>query len=252
MRIVVNGLVTEYRDEGQSPTLLFLPGWMNATSNFDALASQLVSKYRGVRLDLPGFTGGGTEAPPLDWHVQEYASFVQSFIEKVGLTSYVLVGHSFGGRVAIKGVARGMLRPSRLVLIASAGIAKHRTLRNRILTVLAKVGKILMYIPPLFFWRRQLRKKLYEKLGSDYLAAGALSQIYLNTIREDLSDEARKISVPSLLIWGSEDSQVPLADGKRFNELIKGSKLEVLPGVGHSPHRDRPQEVAQLMAKFLV
>ena len=252
MRIVVDGLLTEYRDEGEGPALLFLPGWMNALNNFDELVSRLGAKYRIVRLDLPGFAGGGTEAPPLDWHVQDYASFVRSFIEKVGLTSYVLVGHSFGGRVAIKSMAQGTLHPSRLILIDSAGIAKHRTVRNRVLTLLAKVGKILMYVPPLFFWRKQLRRKLYEKLGSDYLAAGALSQIYLNAIREDLSEDAQKVSVPTLLVWGSDDRSTPLADGKRFNELIRGSKLEILQGVGHSPHRDRPQEVAQLIREFLI
>ncbi len=251
MKIIVQNIVAEYNDEGEGAALLFLPGWMNSISDFDKLASRLVSKYRIVRLDFPGFSGGGTEAPPSDWGVKEYASFVRAFTEKVGLASYTLVGHSFGGRVAIKGVSEGILQPSRLILIASAGIAKHRTFRNRMMTVLAKMGKMLMYIPPLFLWRKQLRKKLYKKLGSDYLAAGALSQIYLNTIREDLTEYARKISIPTLLIWGSDDTMVPLSDGKLLTQLIQGSRLEVFSGVGHSPHRDRAQEVAKFITEFV-
>ena len=251
MKLIVNGLATEYSDEGQGPALLFLPGWMNTLRNFDELAVGLAPKYRIVRLDFPGF-GGGTEAPPPDWHVADYAKFVKAFAEKLGLTSYVLVGHSFGARVAIKGTGDGGLRPSRLVLIGAAGIAKTRTFRNRVLTGLAKIGKVLMYIPPLYFWRAQLRRALYKKLGSDYLAAGAMSRVYLNTIKEDLQEYARKISIPTLLIWGSEDTMTPLADGKRYTELIKGSTLKVLEGTGHSVHRERSKEVAGLIEKFTL
>ena len=250
MKILVNNIATEYTDEGKGPVLLFLPGWMNTLHNFDELASRLVSNYRVVRLDLPGF-GGGTEAPPSDWHVADYVAFVKSFTEKINLTSYTLIGHSFGGRIAIKGAGEGTLRPSRLVLIASAGIAKHRTLRNQILTVLAKIGKVFLYIPPFVFWRTQLRRKLYKLLKSDYFAAGPLSRVYLNTIREDLQDDARKISAPTLLVWGTEDDMVPLSDGKRFAELIKGSRLEIISGTGHSIHRERAQEVAGLIRNFL-
>ena len=252
MKLIVDSLMTEYMDEGEGPTLLFLPGWMNTLHNFNELASRLKSEYRIVRLDLPGFLGGGTETPPSDWHVRDYAAFVEAFIEKIRLTSYVLVGHSFGGRVAIKGVAQGMLRPSRLVLIGSAGIAKGRTFRNRFFTVVAKIGKVLLYVPPFYFWRKQIRRKLYELLRSDYLAAGALSQVYLNAIREDLTEYMRKISIPTLLIWGSEDKMTPLADGRLYAELIKNSRLEVLPGAGHSVYRERTDDVARLIKEFVV
>ena len=251
MKVIVNNIATEYADEGEGSALLLLPGWMNTLHNFDELVLRLLSDYRIIRLDLPGF-GGGTETPPLNWHIADYASFVKAFIEKIGLDSYMLVGHSFGGRIAIKGVGEGILWPSQLVLIASAGIAKHRTFRNRVLTLFAKVGKAFLYIPPLVFWRTQLRRKLYRLLKSDYFAAGPLSHVYLNAIREDLQDDARKISVPTLLVWGTDDQMVPLSDGKRFTELIKGSKLEIISGIGHSLHRERPEEIAKLIHTFLT
>lgn len=251
MKIIVQNIATEYTDEGTGPAILLLPGWMNTLRNFDALTSELTQNYRVVRLDLPGFRGG-TELPPSTWFVADYASFVAAFVECVGLSSYVLVGHSFGGRVALKGVGQGTLRPSRLVLLASAGIAKSRTFRNRALTVLAKAGKLLLFVPPFSFWRAALRKKLYESLKSDYLAAGPLAEVYKNAIREDLREYAKKIEMPTLLVWGSEDDMTPLQDGEILARLIKHSRLEVLLGVGHSPHRDRPQEVARLIESFLA
>src|SRR3989344_6122872 len=208
MKVIVNNIAAEYTDEGKGPVLLFLPGWMNTLSNFDELASRLVSNYRIVRLDLPGF-GGGTETPPLNWHIADYASFVKAVIEKIRLDSYTLVGHSFGGRVVIKGVAQEMLRPSRIILIAPGGGAKQKTFRNQMLTVLAKIGKVFLYIPPFVFWRTQLRRKLYKMLTSDYFAAGPPLPGYLQATREDLQEDARKIQIPTLLVWGTDDEMVP-------------------------------------------
>lgn len=250
MKLIVNGLATEYKDEGQGSALLFLPGWMNTIDNFDELATELAPTYRIIRLDLPGF-GGGTESPPPTWHVTEYASFVKAFVDKIALTDYILVGHSFGGRVIIKGTSQGILTPKKIILIASAGVAKHRTLRNRIFTILAKIGKTILRIPPFSLWRAQLRKRLYRALKSDYLAAGPLSQVYLNTIQEDQTEAAGNISVPTLLIWGSNDDMVPLSDAHILAGRIKGSVLKVLDGVGHSPHREKLKEVTQFIKEFV-
>ncbi len=251
MKVIIGGLATEYREEGQGPAILMLPGWMNAVSNFDALAARLRGRYRVVRLDLPGFARGGTEAPPAAWGVSEYARFVAAFVEKIGLTDYTLLGHSFGGRVTIKGVAEGTLHPKKVILLSSAGIAKHRTLRNQLITLCAKIIKLFLYLPPFIFWRTALRRKLYRMLGSDYFAAGALSAVYLKVIREDLRECAKKLSVPALLVWGSNDTMTPLEDGKLFAALIPGARLEVFEGVGHSPHVDRPAEVAARIEAFV-
>src|SRR3989344_3376926 len=188
MKVIVNNIATEYADEGEGSALLLLPGWMNTLHNFDELVAHLGASYRIVRLDLPGF-GGGTEASPSDWQVADYAAFVKGFTDKIGLTSYTLIGHSFGGRVDIKATGQRVLHPTKLILIASAGIAKHRTMRNQILTVLAKIGKGFLYVPPFVFWRTQLRRKLYTLLKSDYFAAGPLSPVDLKTIKYDFQEE---------------------------------------------------------------
>jgi pimeloyl-ACP methyl ester carboxylesterase len=251
MKVIVEGLATEYRDEGEGPIILMLPGWLNSISNFDSLVSRLAGRYRIVRLDLPGFFREGTEMPPEAWGVQRYAQFVAAFVEKIGLTEYVLLGHSFGGRVTIQGVADGFLRPQKIILIASAGVAKTRTFRNRVFTSVAKLGKMFLYVPPFFFWRKELRRRLYKMLGSDYFAAGPMKDTYLTVIREDLQEHAKRIIVPALLVWGSEDRMTPLRDGKLFSSLISNARLEVLEGIGHSPHVDSADEVARLVQDFV-
>ena len=224
--------------------------WKSNLRTFDPIVQELASRYRVVRLDLPGF--GGSEFAGGDWTLDDYARFVGEFIKKLGIRVEILVGHSLGGRIIIKGLAIGIFHPQKVVLIASAGIAKRKTLRSAVILFVAKTGKAITAIPPFSLAREGLRKKLYRGIGSDYGDAGILKKTFLNIVREDLSESARGIAVPTLLVWGSQDTETPLTDGKRLSHLIPNSKLEVVPGTGHFVHREKPQEVVRVIQKFLA
>ena len=243
MKIIVQGMAVEYRDEGEGKTLLLLHGWQDDLRTFDPMVPFLPS-CRIVRVDLPGF--GGSEAPKTAWGVGDYARFVKDLIDKLGIEVDVAVGHSFGGRVIIKGIGA-----RKIVLIGSAGVAKGRTLRNRVIKALAKVGGILSYLPPFVFFRERMRKRLYSSIGSDYLDAGGLKETFVKTVSEDLVGSAGSISVPTLLIWGADDRETPLVDGRTLNDAIAGSRLEVIDGAGHFVHRDDPEKVAKLIGEFI-
>lgn len=249
MQIIVQNLAIEYQDEGRGPIVLFLHGWKDTLHTFDFIVALLKSKYRIIRLDLPGF--GKSELPKVDWNLNNYVALVNDFIQKLDLEIYATVGHSFGGRVIIKGTAEKIFKPEKIVLIAAAGLAKKRTGRNLLLMILAKIGKMVTLLPPFSFWRTQLRRKIYQSVGSDYFAAGSLQKVFLNVVREDLAAAASQINQSTLLIWGSRDQQTPLADGQRLAGLIAESSLEVLDGGGHFIHQEQPQLVANLIEKFL-
>ena len=249
MKVVVQNLAVEYMDEGNGPVVLLLHGWKSDLHTFDPLISALVGSFRVIRLGLPGF--GGSEVPRESWGGGEYALFVKAFIQKLGISVDTLIGHSFGGRITLKGVGFGELHPKKVVLIASAGLAKHKTVRNRLFGILAKLGKVLTFVFPASV-RRSLRRRLYQATGSsDYLNAGVLKETSLKVIREDLSGYAKGVEVPTLLIWGEGDIATPLSDGKRLAELISGSRLEIVEGAGHFVHQERPKEVAELIKKFV-
>lgn len=248
MKIIVNGLVVNYTNKGSGETVLFLHGWQDNLTSFDELADRLVNK-RIIKLDLPGF--GGSETPKDTWDISDYAAFVANFLKKLGLTADVVVGHSFGGRIIIKAIAEKEINPSKAVLIASAGIAKNKTLKNRTIKTVAKVGKAITFVPPLIFFKDKIRRKLYTSIGSDYLDSGDMKQIFLRTINEDLSLSAKKISCPVLLIWGAHDNSTPLKDGEKMSQLISDSKLVVVPDTGHFVHRQNPDKVANEIKEFL-
>lgn len=249
MKLIVQNLATEYKDEGEGKTLLFLHGWQDSLSSFNQVAALLKDDYRIVSLDLPGF--GATEAPKTTWELSNYIQFVQEFIAKLGIDASVIIGHSFGGRIAIKGVSEGKLRPTQIVLIGSAGFVKSNTLKNSVIKMLTKVVGFVMYIPPLLFIRTAMRKKLYKAIGSDYLDAGPLQKTFLNVIGEDLSVYASKIAVPTLLMWGSNDTQTPLKDGQILTALIPQSELKVIDKAGHFVHNEEPEEVSRMIKEFV-
>ena len=249
MKIIVQNLATEYLDEGTGKVVLFLHGWQDNLHTFDSLASLLSPTWRIVRLDLPGF--GKSEVPKETWNLDNYVQFVKDFINKLDIHVYALVGHSFGGRITIKGEATKNLQAQKIILIGSAGIAKNRTFRNSLLKILAKIGGLITYIPPLIFWRKALRKRMYGFIGSDYLNTGKLKETFLKIISEDLSASAKNITIPTLLIWGVNDTETPLTDGKKLSQLISGSELKVLNETGHFVHREKSQGVAKLIQEFL-
>ncbi len=249
MKVIVDNLAIEYADEGAGFPLLFIHGWGDSLHTFDALTLELKRKYRIVRLDLPGF--GGSEIPTEPWDVEHYARLVQSFLQKVNVQPAAIVGHSLGGRIAIKGAATGVLQPSRLILIASAGNARRRTLRNAIYFVLAKIGKALTAIWPFSYLRAGMRRRLYESIESDYPDTAAMKDTFLRVIREDLTADAVAIRQSVQLIWGDHDRTTPLSDGVRFETVIPHAKLEVIPDSGHFVHRERPQAVAAKIEQFV-
>ncbi|MEK7102887.1 MAG: alpha/beta hydrolase, partial [Patescibacteria group bacterium] len=197
----------------------------------------------------PGF--GNTEITKQPWTLDDYITFVVDFIQKLNLDVEVLVGHSFGGRIAIKGLATKQLHPKKCILIAAAGIAKKQTGRNVMLSGVAKIGKVITSLPILRAQQHALRKKLYQSIGSDYFAAGSLKETFLNVVKDDLSGYAQQLSLPTLLIWGTDDDQTPLHDGKRLADMIAGSEFKILDHTGHFVHREKAQEVAQLIQHFL-
>lgn len=249
MQIIVQNLAAEYQDDGTGDVIFFLHGWQDNLHTFDALASFLSPAHRVIRLDLPGF--GKSEAPKEPWGLDDYVRFVKNFIQKLNINVDILVGHSFGARIVIKGAATKNLQPRKIILMGAAGIAKSRTLRNFVFKVFAKIGGLVTYIPPLVFWREKLRTQMYRFVGSDYLNAGALKETFLKIISEDISTCAQEITIPTLLIWGAGDTETQLSDGEQLSRLIRHSQLKVVRGAGHFVHREKVRDVATLLQEFL-
>src|SRR5436190_2312381 len=166
MNAVVDGLMTNYQKRGKGKkTIVLLHGWGANIDSFDKLSEYFVDKYTLLALDLPGF--GGTQTPEQAWNLEHYAEFVASWLKKLKLSEpYALIGHSFGGSVAITGLARKNFTSQNLVLLASAGIRNKNPLKKHGLKLIAKTGKKSLYLLPVAN-RRKIRNKFYKTIGSD-------------------------------------------------------------------------------------
>lgn len=249
MKIIVQNIATEYTDEGSGLVILCLHGWKDSSRTFDSLKPALLSKGRVIALDLPGF--GETGNPPRAWQVNDYVQFVADFLQKMNVDADFLVGHSFGGRVIIKGLGEGKLRAQKVVLIAAAGIVPEKTWRSRLVTIVSRVAAVFFRIPPFHFLRNKIRAVFYKIIGSDYLNAGALQETFVKIITEDLSDYARHITIPTLLIWGKHDKATPLSTAEKLHALIQDSRLEVFPDAAHFVHHEKAVEAGSLIEGFL-
>lgn len=249
MKVIVQNTATEYLDEGNGPILLFLHGWKDTMHSFDLNVAELKSSFRIIRLDLPGF--GSTEAPKQAWDVGQYVAFVKEFIEKLQLNVEALIGHSFGGRLILKGVGSNILSTNKIVLIGSAGIVKNKDLKHAVLKFFAKIASAILKVPPFSFISTKLKKWFYSRIGSDYMGTGELKETFKLVINEDLQKYAKTIQVPTLLVWGENDASTPVSDARLLATLIQDSKLIVLPEAGHFVHREKAEEVTKIIKNFL-
>lgn len=248
MQVVVDSLLTHYEVMGEGKLVVLLHGWADRAAGLRSLQVALAKDSRVVALDLPGF--GGTQAPPEAWALNEYASFVADFLKKINAGPVaMIIGHSNGGAIAIRGLANGTLSAKRLVLMASAGIRGEQKGRLKALQAVTKVGKVLTAPLPASA-KRKLRGKVYEAVGSDMLVAEHMQETLKRIVADDVRADAANLTLPTLLLYGENDSSTPASFGRQFNELIHGSMLKVFPNAGHFIHLDKPNEVAEAITGF--
>lgn len=248
MNVVVDGLMTNYIKVGKGKVIICLPGWADTTASFSKLAEDLQNDYQLLILDLPGF--GGTQPPPSAWGLNDYAEFVAKWIKKIDQKSiYAIIGHSYGGAVAITALRKGDLKTNKLVLLASAGIRNKKKMRKNILKATSKVAKAPLKLLPART-RQKLRRKVYGSLGSDMLLLPHMELTYKRMIGEDVQLAAKSIKQPTLLVYGNKDKDTPPSDGKILNQAVPNSTLEVIDA-GHFLHQEQADDVAKLVKDFL-
>lgn len=245
----VLGLRTRYVVRGSGPAVLVLHGWGASIEAVHPILAGLSPVATVYALDLPGF--GQAELPPEPWGVEHYQEFVAAFMDALSLDSPTVVGHSNGGRIAIRMAATEPSRVSRLVLVDSAGIRPKRTLRWYRKVGMAKVGKYAARF--LGAPGERLRELLVERAASaDYAAAGPLRPTLVKLVNTDLRSFMPAISVPTLLVWGSQDTDTPLSDARLMESLIPDAGLVVLEDAGHFSYIDQPTRFGRIVSHFVA
>ncbi|MDK2868354.1 MAG: hypothetical protein PWP51_454 [Clostridiales bacterium] len=229
--------------------LLLLHGWGTNKETFSALIEELQQVLPIYALDFPGF--GASDEPDAPWHLDDYTAMVKQFIEAFQLEAPIVLGHSFGGRVAIK---LTQITPiDKLILTNSAGIKPKRSPSYYLKVYGFKLVRALNRVPGLHFILDEPVKAYSEKYSSaDYKSASPMmKRILSNVVNEDLTHLLSKIEMPTLLIWGDQDTATPIADARTMVAHIPDSGLVVFEGAGHFSYLEQPLRFSTILKTFI-
>ncbi len=225
----------ESREIGRGDnSVVFLHGWGGDASAFSFVAKQLLG-FRCLLVDFDGF--GCSPEPSLPFTVGDYAKNVLDEMKKSGIESAAVVGHSFGGRVALEMAAFNPSSVSALVLVDSAGLRPKRKLS---------------------YYAKILTHKLLVALGYSGLKGSAeyrvlspvMKKTFKNVVNYDQTNLLPKIACPTALFWGKTDDQTPPYMAKKFQKYIADSSIFWLNG-GHFAYVEDLKRFLAVLTVFL-
>lgn len=234
-------------------TIIVLHGWQSSSEKWQNIKQGL--EKQGLRVfvpDLPGFKPENQLLRP--WRLDDYVNWLKAVYGGQSPVNWpvILLGHSFGGRVAIKFAAKYPELLSGLILVSAAGVSKN-SFKKRVTAFCARLAKktgarqcplwLLCRKP---FYRFVLRKTDWLKAENNPV----LRETMRLALDEDLTPLLPQIEIPTLIIWGSKDKATLLQDGQLMHQKINGSRLEVLRGVGHTPHLECPELLVSKLVDF--
>lgn len=189
--------------------------------------------------DLPGF---GASAPLTEaWSVGDYCLWLEKFIKAANLTKPVIIAHSFGARVAIKYLSERPCAAEKLIITGGAGIVKPRSEKYK--------RRVKTY---------RIVKKFFPKFAERHFGSAEyrtlpplMRESYKKIVNEDLKACAGELRCKTLLLYGGGDTVTPAdEEGKIFNGLIAGSRLEICEG-GHFCFSENPVPFNDAVYRFL-
>lgn len=212
--------------------LIVLHGWGSNKELMKQSFATHMDSFRHIYIDLPGF-GRSTSSMALT--TEDVARIVELLMIHMNASKDIIVGHSFGGKVAL------LLEPKVLVLLSSAGIYVPKALKIRAKILLFKALKNLGFTKLREFFVADDAKKLSEHMY----------QTFKNVVDEDYSDEFSKSDAKALVCWGKDDTATPLSSGEKIAALIKDSKLDVYEGDHYFFMKHAPQISKNIEKTFL-
>lgn len=244
--IEIENIKVNYKKTGQGSNIILLHGWGCDLHIFDNLQLFLEKKFTVYSIDLPGF--GKSNSPQTAWTIEDYASFVEIFIRLNDIKIPILFGHSFGGRISI--ILGSRIQLNKIILIGSAGIKPKRGINYYLKIYTFKAGK---HFIKLINGNYELLNKWRKKFGSsDYQnTSGIMQKVFINVVNQDLKKYLPNICVPTLLIWGENDTATPVKDARIMEKLIPNNGLVVLKNCGHYCFIEKSNEFNIIISNFL-
>ncbi|MBI5525883.1 MAG: alpha/beta hydrolase [Deltaproteobacteria bacterium] len=263
--VEVEGVRVRALDTGGSgPAILLLHGWADSTHTWSRIIPLLSDRFRLVAFDWPGF--GWSDKPADPFPFPRYAKVAAGVLDKMGIEKAFVAGNSMGGAAAMRFAIDFPSRVAGLILLDAhtplSAEGKNPALNSLLTPVVGEAGAWLMgttiyrmVIEGLVFDKSLTTDAVVREMYLPVTSPGGRGSL-LRQFREIVArpvgwEDTATITAPTLIIWGRKDRLTPRRAGERLHEIIKGSRLEILPDTGHVPQWEKPEDVARLVGEFV-
>ena len=270
--VELHGHKVRFQAAGSGPPLLLLHGITSTSEAWRSTMPRLAESYTVIAPDMLGH--GRSAKPRGDYSLGAYAAGIRDLMAVLGFERGTVVGHSFGGGIAMQFSYLFPEFVERMALISSGGLGKevHPLLRAAVLPGSEWVMPLLARE-----WSVRAGESISRVAGRLGLEAGpdiaefargyaslieeGAREAFIHTMRSVIDPDGQRVSaldrlyladqMPVLFIWGTEDPIIPVSHGRRAHEIVAHSRYVEIPGSGHWPMLDEPDVVVREITRFI-
>lgn len=265
--VEIDGMQVHYRVEGSGTPIVLIHGTASSLHTWDDWTEELVKKYKVIRMDLPAFglTGKNYNG---DYSISNYTKFLHTFLSKMDLEEYYLVGNSLGGNIAWNFAADYPELVKKLVLIDASGLPTNKP--QPWIFKMAKIpilSSLFLYMTPRIIIKNNIEQVYYDdsKIKDELITRyhemtlrEGNRRAFIDRAKSDFKfDEKvmlyklKSIKTETLLLWGENDLWIPLDNGIRMDSIMENSNLQILKNSGHVPMEENSKESLEILEAFL-
>jgi pimeloyl-ACP methyl ester carboxylesterase len=248
--VLKDNTVVHYLEAGQGPAIVLVHGLCGSSAVWSDDIGILAKTYRVIAPDLPGY--GKSDRPHADYSIGYHAAMLKEFIDVLGESKVTIAGSSMGGWIAAVFTLNNPEKVSHLILVDSAGLHREthppvslnpstkEEQKSLLLSLYADPSRVTeRMIDDQWEYRRDIRATVQATLNS------------LKTGAPLLDSSLTGIKIPTLIIWGKQDTLIPLEFARQFAKGIQGSKLVVIDKAGHLPQAEQPGAFCRAVKRFV-
>lgn len=261
--IQVDGMDIHYRTSGKGEPVLLLHDAQSSLHTWAGWTSKIAEKQQVISVDLPGF-GLSAPHPQGSYSAFMYAGFLDSFLQKLNLKKVSLAGCGLGAQIAWQFAAESPQRVDKLILLDAHGFEEKKTDPINWLASTPILNRSLWKITPRAF----IQLSLEDVWADDALVTDSLVQRHFDLSllpghRKAFTDRAsvrdnrppidliERITAPTLILWGAEDTRISPEHAYDFHKRIRGAVLKIYRNTGHWPQEENPAQTAEDVQAFL-
>jgi pimeloyl-ACP methyl ester carboxylesterase len=270
--ISIDGMSVHYRDEGNasdSIPIVLLHGTGASLHTWEDWVNELKAEHRVIRLDLPAYGLTGPN-PTGDYSQEFYATFVNDFLTKIGVSKCIIAGNSLGGSIAWNFALKYPEKTSKMILVDAGGYAtKSKSVPIAFqIAGFPVIKNLFKYVTP-----RSIVQKSVENVYADSskVTPELVDRYFELSLREgnrkafidrmsafrnkgletDKSGEIKNLTMPTLIIWGDKDFLIPIDVAEKFHADLPNDTLVIFKNLGHTPMEEDASTTVKAVKSFL-